>query len=366
MFEEQTENSLWSLLNQMKAAPVDPELAKYDRELTPILAELTTLQPGNHDHPVRNQLFNWLVEPHRTVEEFLYASIILREHVYDIMDTHFKHYLVEGTEIAISKIALEALAVICPTLKGPWEQVTWFLAGLYDWFDYPIERFKFGYPIDIYGPASKHLTNWLILIIGDSDLCPNIYLRFALLRLLCHTSDPKHCSQEQALETILSACSMLCMDYPDINLNIIQEALTLTQAKKCLLNFDEQLLGMEGSRLSALIYDVAYDAAVSPNKLANPMSFNGLSRLLVYLSGRARLAMSQGWQDMLPGDLDADILNLRIILQKVKKYLPKSLQTPQLADQVATSIKDVEKLSALSNENIIRNYNVFRQNHPSQ
>ena len=57
-----------------------------------------------------------------------------------------------------------------------------------------------------------------------------------------------------------------------------------------------------GADKDALIYNVAYDATVNPKKLANPMPFNGLSRLLVYMSGRARLAMSQGWQDMLPGE----------------------------------------------------------------
>ncbi|CAL4112102.1 unnamed protein product, partial [Meganyctiphanes norvegica] len=48
-------------------------MSDIDRELTPILAELMALEPGNVHHPTARKLSNWLMDSQRTVEEFMYV-----------------------------------------------------------------------------------------------------------------------------------------------------------------------------------------------------------------------------------------------------------------------------------------------------
>ena len=42
-----------------------------DREITPILPEFFMVNSWNDDHPTAKKLFVWLLEEHRSVEEFI-------------------------------------------------------------------------------------------------------------------------------------------------------------------------------------------------------------------------------------------------------------------------------------------------------
>ena len=53
----------FQIVSSMSAPVGTPAMAEVDRELTPIIAELATLEPGNDQHPTARQLFNWLVDP---------------------------------------------------------------------------------------------------------------------------------------------------------------------------------------------------------------------------------------------------------------------------------------------------------------
>ena len=62
------------------------EKVKIDKELTPIIAELITLGPENDEHPSVRQLFNWLVDPQRTGEEYAYVVGSLSDDVLESDD----------------------------------------------------------------------------------------------------------------------------------------------------------------------------------------------------------------------------------------------------------------------------------------
>ena len=88
-------------------------------KLTPILAEMFTLGPGNNHHPAIGQLFNWLIEPQRTGEEFNYAIGELADDVSGVMQEHFTDYLYDEIDLPyLCSTAAEALAVRCHILKG--------------------------------------------------------------------------------------------------------------------------------------------------------------------------------------------------------------------------------------------------------
>ncbi|CAL4125072.1 unnamed protein product [Meganyctiphanes norvegica] len=114
-----------SLLDSMSATVGTPAKAILDREMTPILAELMTLK--NKNHSAFEQLFKWLVEPHRTGEEFYYIIGPLRQHVAEIMQEQFSQYVFNVD--CLIKVAMEGLAVKCPTLEGPWEHAAWILVA---------------------------------------------------------------------------------------------------------------------------------------------------------------------------------------------------------------------------------------------
>ena len=88
-------NGVRSQLPDLLDAPVwTSATARLDRELTPILAELVTLGPGNDEHPAVQQLLNWLSDPAQcTVDDFNYVVGPLGNHVKLIMEKQFKRYL---------------------------------------------------------------------------------------------------------------------------------------------------------------------------------------------------------------------------------------------------------------------------------
>ena len=127
-----------------------------DREMTPIIAELETLSPGNDDHPVVRQLFNWLKDLQRTGEEFTHVIGKVAHDVNEIMRDHFEDYMFEfGPCTYLGKLAAEALAVRCPILEGPREEAVCLVLSLCK-----------SYIIYDFGIASRRLSAWIIQMIG--------------------------------------------------------------------------------------------------------------------------------------------------------------------------------------------------------
>ena len=131
--------------DKLSASVGAPSMAHIDREFIPLIAEVTTLGPGNDQHPTVRHLFNWLVDPQRTAEEFNYVIGPLQNHVYDIMDEHFPDYLygLGNRNIYAGKIAAEALAKRVQVLTGEWDTAGWFVSCLnYDSFSDASEQLR--------------------------------------------------------------------------------------------------------------------------------------------------------------------------------------------------------------------------------
>ena len=177
-------------------------------------------------------------------------------------------------------VGLEALALLCPVLEGYWEYAAWFLylgsgGGYYKKRD---------------GAFSDRLSAWIILMIGNSDLCPNIHLRINLMSFIGPTIDLDEHNQSQALESVLSVFPFInATIYNKIDIIAIKNAVEIFTEDGYLKKFDNilssKLHGIEISREHATVYDVAYNSALSHNRYTLPPALYNLTDLLKIISG---------------------------------------------------------------------------------
>ena len=345
-----TEQELIWFMKEEKPLPVGtPSLAEVDRELTPILAELTTLGPGNDQHLSCRQLFNWLVDPQRTVLEFNYIIGSLAPHVYDIMEGHFKQYMFEecrGTCIYLGKIAAEALAMRSPVLEGSWEATAWMLQGMNNKYD-----------STEYGFASDQFITWIISVIGDSKLCPNSYLRIQLIEIFIVMADVNKHMTREALKSVMSACSILKMDYLQGDMTITELLEYLEMFDALMIEFDEKLsdgLHKEVNRRLAIIFhDFAYKHSVNPTTYKEPTELTALNNLLKNMShliqDEYKCFQKEGLYDYLGDSLNDISYAVRVLFKSFKL----SIQTPQLIEFAASCIMDLLELVIHINTTLI-------------
>ena len=201
-----------SMLDDMSSSVNSPAMEDIYREMSPILTELLKLKPGNNNHPTVKNLFNWLVDPKRTGEEFSYVVGPLQHHLAEVLDEIDEDYgncYDDGSYIG--KMGLEAMSIICPILDGHWEKAAFFLA-----------QENCCYSQKKQGAVSDRLSSWIIQVIGNSDICPNLNLRIKLMSLLPLMVDH---SQAQSLQSVLAALSSLNTKIHEIELDIIKDAL---------------------------------------------------------------------------------------------------------------------------------------------
>ena len=201
------------------------------REMSPILTELLKLEPGNYNHPAVKQLFNWLVDPKRTGEEFSYVVGPLQGHLADLLDEtdeDFNNCYDDGTYLG--KVGLEALARICPVLNGAWEKSA--LSLIEENCDYSQKKL---------GKVSDHLSEWIIQVISDSKLCPSVSLRIEFMSLLGQMVDIGNHNRGLAWKAVMSVFAVLDSYYHNINLNIIKNTLKLFAKDGYLKSLDKDI-----------------------------------------------------------------------------------------------------------------------------
>ena len=165
---------------------------RLDRALTPILAELVTIEAGNYQHPTVRQLFNWLVDPQITGEEFTYIIGKLAWDVNDIMEEHFPDYMYgHENKMYLCTVAAEALAWRSPVLEGVWELAAWTLVMVIDLWHDPEDKV-----------SVDQISTWVLNVIGDSTMCPNPSLRYEFIILLIKAVELDDCFEKQATEVI--------------------------------------------------------------------------------------------------------------------------------------------------------------------
>ena len=245
------------------------------RELTPIFATLRTLGPGNDHHPAVRQLFNWLADPQRTGDEFTYVISEVADDAFYVMEDHFPDYVyMEGHCMYTYLIVAQALAAKCPVLEGSWEEAAWTLVMNTENRNYSNLS------------CDPRLSAWTIHVIGDPDICPNPYLKYELIKLLTRMVDISAYYASKAIESVLSACSYINLDYIMANFNgtSIMEITQIFDAIAEGVNlFDEKLAAkwfqVKTSRCSAIVYDVGCDYAMNPSRYTEPMELYGLINL---------------------------------------------------------------------------------------
>ncbi|CAL4085527.1 unnamed protein product [Meganyctiphanes norvegica] len=351
------------LLVDLSAKDGTPHQICLDKELRPILTDLVKLGPGNEKHPSVIQLFNWLVDPHHTGEEFTYVIGPLAKNVYNLVHCPY-----------LGKVAAEALAVRCPVLAGFWEQAVWLLISL-----------NSSYSKDVYGAASDQLSFWIIYVIGDPDICPNPYLRYELMILILIMVNFNTYNLEHGFESVISAFSSLKL----YNIDYLSEMSVwefhrmgfyeITQILEKLAEDDhlrffgdllsEALLQGKDANLSVLLhdvacnsainsnrhrkprtisflsFDVAVNSAVNPNRYREPRTLQGLTALVVTIAEYAKLHHKIfqnedfNWQSML-SSTEAISHTLFVLISN----FGASCRTPQVVGLTASCIMDVMDL----------------------
>ena len=259
------------------SSPVDtPAMEEISRKIIPYLADLLTLESGDEEHPSVRQVFKCLVDPQLTMHEYVFVIGPLAQYIFEITDG----YRLMGFNY-LGRVAAEALAVKNPTvLEGSWETAAWFIV-----------RLLRKYYSDDFGFASDHLSDWIIRVVGDPDLCPNSYLRLELMHLLLVMVDVKDYNRTQAFVSVMSACSAVNMDYlscdPEnefFNMDLNGITYILEKVTEDDHIFDENLANKLSSvktyRISAVIQDVAYNHSVHTNGYTGPSELQGLVALL--------------------------------------------------------------------------------------
>ena len=337
-----TEQELIWFMREEKPLPVGtPSLAVVDRELTPILAELSTLGPGNDQHLSCRQLFNWLVDPQCTVLEFNYIIGSLAPHVYDIMEGR-------RTCIYLGKIAAEALAMRSPVLEGSWEATAWMLQGMNN-----------KYNSAEYGCASDQFITWIISVIGDSKLCPNSYLRIQLIDIFMVMADVNKHMTREALESVMSACSILKKDYLQGEMNFEGLINTLEMFNQLMIEFDENLSAKlhedVNSRLRIILHDFGFKHSVNPTKYTEPTELTSLNTLLKITSHYIQLEYKAFQKDGVYDFQWVFLINISHAVQVLFKSFKLSFQTPQLIEVASSCIMDLLELVIHVNITLIEN-----------
>ena len=346
-----TPEEVKTLYESMYARVGTPSAVKIDKEMSPILAEILTLKQGIKKLPALNQLYSWLVDPARTGLQFFYV-------IGPLVKSVMNHQSVGYTEdnyfgfIHLFKIAAEALVFKCPVLEGPWELAAWILVK-------DSARVR----TDDSAVISTQFKTWIISVIGDPDLCPNYNLRIELISLLYKITNNALVIryQQQILESVLSACSSLTLDYliseqrnefQHIQLYHIEQL--LITMRKYMKYYDrklsQQLLDGKALRMSS-IHNVTSNYTVDQIRNIEPNALYGITAMLKIISRSARISLKTFTEDdydwnMLLDEIDSNASTLDSFLTKIKN----SCQTDQLVSLTASCIMDVLEIVILFTE----------------
>ena len=283
-----TMEGLCSLIGDM----LDKQVAKnLCRDFMPILEEV--IRHDQKEHPSNQHLFNRLVDPQCTANDFNYVLGVLAQCVYDQVENDLNH------SIYLGKIAAEALADRSPILEGAWEYAAWLVVKL-NRVSCPKEEWT----------TSNKLNNWIIKVTGDPDLCPNSYLRIEMSTLFLNMDSINGRNQTLAADAFMAAwCSLntlevtsyasSCLPGSFFTMNPCQIIRIVKLLNKggyfadLDLQASLQLEDAISSRLSSILH-VSYKYGLHPSENTEPMCYLFMSALLKYIAEYAIQSNSHG------------------------------------------------------------------------
>ena len=329
----------------MNVVSIDrPKKEQIKEELKTTIEKLANLKSRDNQNPAVRNLFNWLVNPQRTGEEFHYVVDELASEVYYDTDQVMPSYVSEDDYcMYLYRIAAEALAVICPVLEGPWEKGAWSL----------LEKTSEEYCKDDYGVASWRLTSWILQVITNSDLCPNPELRLHLMALLSNMVDLKQWNGDQVIHAILTGLASVEVGHiysqvynPEVeNQTGVAHVLSSLGWYGYLSKYDvrlfRQLTNVKASRCLAVLTDFRQPRAIDSPKLVEPIALDGLISLLKATSRCLQeISKSGGYYGAYTDEVDTAASVLCTLLSNFRY----SCQTPRLVKLSASCIMNLLKL----------------------
>ena len=231
-----------------------------DDKLTTTLEELVSLGPGQYQrHPLISKVFRWLADPQRTPQEFSYVVGPMGCGIF----TYNGHY----KNLYLGLIAAEALATRNPVLKGAWRHAAWFVVWLNSEY-----RAEYNY-----GIVSDNLSEWIIRVMGDPELCPSPPLRMEFMLMFGRMVSINAENGKQALDAIMSACSSVPLDdrnilevmfgdVSNVSLCSITNVLSKFIASGHLLALDQKLSRILNGHIINVILDVSCSYGLNPNR----------------------------------------------------------------------------------------------------
>ncbi|CAL4227521.1 unnamed protein product [Meganyctiphanes norvegica] len=326
-------SQLYSIMDTPVGTPAMEEI---DTELAPILRYLIILGP-KYEQPQKYRNFvEWFLHPNRTANQFNYVVGPLRHDVF--MEVQMSCDDISEYPRALCLAAAEALAVRCPVLVGSWEYAAWMVVRI-------VQSYDLG---DI-------VSNWIIKVIGNADICPNANLRMELMSLLSKAEIDIH-NQTQAVEAVMSACSALNNDYLESSLYGEFSILTFSRLTEvferimgidilsddvigngCLLDFGAKLANqleyVNNMWLSRPLYDVSCQYGMNPYKYTEPRELYSLIALLETINGCVQLKLKDSGESNFlyfeRSDTAYDMFNILI------KNFTACFQMPQLTNPTA-------------------------------
>lgn len=304
-------------------------------KIGPLLDKIVELGPGKyHLHPSINKVFKWLMDPQRTAIEFNYVVGPFGKYKFDLTGRFKNLYL--------GLIAAEALAARDASLKGPWEHAGWFVVWLNK--EYCREY--------NYGIASNNLSDWIIRIMGDPDLCPNHSLRLELMNMFGRMISVKAENGSKAFNAVMTSCYPLPEKDQDFFVFLFGE-IKLSSMTNMLEKFipggffsamDQSIVHMVESRVSSIISDMACTYGMNPNRYTGPKEatmvkwFFHITLLYAYVDyEKFKTVHFYPEQEY---DME-DITNTLLVLVTNFK---KSCQSPRIIDMTANCVLHVMEL----------------------
>lgn len=321
-----------SQLNDLVVGPLGASaIAELDLLLTPILMERVTLEPGNNQHPIVQQLFNWLVDPENTyvvgpqlfnwlvnpennvkqftyavgrqlfnwlvnpentIEQFTYVVGPLETRIDEIMEQNFETFICEllplynKCSLYLTKVALEALAHKNPILKGAWKPAIFSVIEIARQYNFT-------------GSVSKNLIEWVVRMGSDTQRCQNAFLRIEFLNILPLLIDVQGDSGDVyrpvVLDALMSGLSQNNLPIFDNNEDICLYIDCISQvlasfARDWDIKTELKILTLHRC---TVLHDVTHKSRLRPIRYTEPIEVQILISLFNNVAKHARIGLQQ-------------------------------------------------------------------------
>ncbi|CAL4237905.1 unnamed protein product [Meganyctiphanes norvegica] len=334
-----------NLIEQMQASMDETDAENLNIEMRPILEKITELGPGENRDAAFSQLSSWVKDEKRTVGEFNYVVGPLGMQVCDYYYYMRAEGLLRIRDRFFACLALElaeALVVESPVLKGQWEHLAWFAVYL---------RIR----LQEFVPASNTYCEWIIRMMGNSDLCPSPYLRLEYLKIFAIEVCVITNNQTQAFESVMFVCSTLTSVHMKefifsdhyvgcMYLRFIIRALKKLNKYEYLQAFDQKLFDKLFIQISVRIKDVSCLYGLNPIRSTYIYEINVITALFETTSANAQQELNRLLDIHDDPDYEYEIDNIEDISNALLILImcfKKSCQTPQLVNVTALCIIDV-------------------------